>query len=171
MFLLENRRFTRPAITDLPREGFSKRSVLTTTSEPSMKQDIIARLEQRLGQVHTRRRLGIEKDSEQRAFGGGVNFFHIENWYSIHSIIRNSLKLTGLYWRGCKNAERIQVRHNLVQRTDVPTLFNGFTILHISDMHADISQGAVRRLVELLDVVTYDLCVLTGDYRGKLSKQ
>ena len=132
-----------------------------------MKQDIFAKLEQRLGRVHTRQRLGIEKDYEQRAFGGGINFFHIENWYSIHSIIRNSLKLTGVYWRGCRNAERIQVRHNLIQRTDVPTLFNGFTILHISDMHADISQGAVRRLVELLDVVTYDLCVLTGDYRGK----
>src|SRR5260370_25533916 len=135
-------------------------------SEPSMKQDIFAKLEQRLGRVHTRQRLGIEKDYEQRAFGGGINFFHIENWYSIHSIIRNSLKLTRVYWRGCRNAERIQVRPNLLQRTDVPTLFNGFTILHISDMHADISQGAVRRLVELLDVVTYDLCLLTGDYRA-----
>jgi predicted MPP superfamily phosphohydrolase len=34
-------------------------------------------------------------------------------------------------------------------------------------MHADISQGAMRGLVELLDLVSYDLCVLTGDYRGK----
>jgi hypothetical protein len=27
--------------------------------------------------------------------------------------------------------------------------------------------GAMRRLVELLPTVSYDLCVLTGDYRGK----
>jgi predicted MPP superfamily phosphohydrolase len=132
-----------------------------------MQQDIFAKLEQRLGRVHARQRLGIEKDYEQRVFGHGINFFHIENWYSIHSVIRNSLKLVGLYWRGCKNAERIQIRHNLIQGADLPPFFNGFTILHISDMHADISQGAMRGLAELLDGMSYDLCVLTGDYRGK----
>ena len=61
-----------------------------------MEQDIIAKLEQRLGRVHTRQRLGIEKDYEQRAFGGGINFFHIENWYSIRSPVGNELKLIGL---------------------------------------------------------------------------
>jgi predicted MPP superfamily phosphohydrolase len=132
-----------------------------------MKQDILAKLEQRLGRVYTSQRLGIEKDHERRVFGGGINFFHIENWYSIHSVIRNSLKLVGLYQYGCSNAERIQVRHNHVQRTDLPSAFDGFTILHISDMHADMSQGAMGRLAELLDELTYDLCVLTGDYRGK----
>jgi len=132
-----------------------------------MQQDILAKLEQRLGRVHARQRLGIEEDYEQRIFGHGINFFHIENWYSIHSVIRNSLKLAGLYWRGCKNAERIQIRHNLILWTGLPIPFNEFTILHISDMHADISQGAMRGLVELLDLLSYDLCVLTGDYRGK----
>ena len=132
-----------------------------------MQQDICTKLEQRLGRVHARQRLGIEKDYEQRVFGHGINFFHIENWYSIHSVIRNSLKVAGLYWRGRKNTERIQIRHNLIQRADIPILFDGFTILHISDMHADVSQGAMRRLIELLHDVSYDLCVLTGDYRGK----
>ena len=132
-----------------------------------MQQDVFAKLEQRLGRVHARQRLGIEKDYEHRVFGHGINFFHIENWYSIHSVIRNSLKLAGLYWRGCKNAERVEVRHNVVRRPDLPLLFNGFTVLHISDMHVDISQGAIRGLVDLLDGMSYDLCVLTGDYRGK----
>jgi uncharacterized protein len=132
-----------------------------------MQQDISAKLEQRLGRVHARQRLGIEQEHEQRVFGDGLNFFHIENWYSIHSVIRNSLKLTGLYRRGCRNAERIQVRHNLIERTDIPALFNGFTILHISDLHVDMNEGAMRHLMELLDDVSYDLCVLTGDYRGK----
>jgi predicted MPP superfamily phosphohydrolase len=132
-----------------------------------MKQNILAKLEQRLGRVYTSQRLGIEKDYERRVFGGGINFFHIENWYSIHSIIRNSLKLTGLYQRGCSNAERIEVRHHQVQQRQLPASFDGFTILHISDMHADMSQGAMCRLAELVDELAYDLCVLTGDYRGK----
>jgi hypothetical protein len=49
----------------------------------------------------------------------------------------------------------------------VPDSFDGFTILHLSDLHADMNGGAMRRLIELLPTVSYDLCVLTGDYRGK----
>ena len=29
-------------------------------------------------------------------FGQGLKFFHIENWYSIYSVIRTLFKLTGL---------------------------------------------------------------------------
>jgi hypothetical protein len=95
-------------------------------SEPSTQEDIFLKLERRLGRVHAQQRLGIEKDHEN-IFGLGINFFHPENWYSVHSAIRNMLKLTGLYWRGCKNTERIQVRHNEIKLQELPTLFDGFT--------------------------------------------
>ena len=134
---------------------------------PGLTQGLVETLEQRLGRLHARQRLGIEKDYEAHIFGHGINFFHIENWYSIHSVIRNTLKLTGLYWRGRRNAENIQVRHHDVRRPELPTAFDGFTILHLSDMHVDISQGAMQRLIELLPGVRYDICVLTGDFRGK----
>jgi hypothetical protein len=43
--------------------------------------DAIAnQLEQRLGRLHAKQRLGIEKDHEAQIFGQGINFFHIENW-------------------------------------------------------------------------------------------
>ena len=45
----------------------------------------MAFLERRLGRLHARQRLGIEAEHEAQAFGQGLNFFHIENWYSIHS--------------------------------------------------------------------------------------
>ena len=78
--------------------------------------DAIAnKLEQRLGRLHAKQRLGIEKDHEAQIFGQGINFFHIENWYSIHSLIRNALKLGGIFWRGQRNAERVQVRHNYIR--------------------------------------------------------
>ena len=47
---------------------------------------------------------GIETDHEAQIFRPGINFFHIENWYSVHSVIRTMLKLMGLYWRGRRNA-------------------------------------------------------------------
>ncbi len=105
-------------------------------------------------------------DHEAQIFGQGINFFHIENWCSVHSVIRTTLKLTGLYWRGRKNAEQIQVRHNHINFKTLPSRFDGFTLLHISDLHVDMNEGAMRRLTELLPDLTYDVCVLTGDYRG-----
>jgi hypothetical protein len=132
----------------------------------STQEEILAKLERRLGRVYARQRLGIERDHES-IFGHGINFFHPENWYSIHSLIRAALKLAGLYWRGCKNTERIQVRHNDIKLPGLPSLFDGYTILHISDMHADMNPGPMQRLIESLSEVNYDICVLTGDFRGE----
>lgn len=50
---------------------------------------------------------------------------------------------------------------------NLPPAFDNFTILHISDLHADISVGAMQHLVSLVGGLHYDICVLTGDYRGK----
>ena len=136
-------------------------------SEPLTERDIVARLEERLSRVHARQRLGIEGDHEAQIFGQGINFFHPENSLSIQTAIRTILKLTGLYWRGQKNTERIEIRRNYVVRQDLPPNFAGFTILHLSDLHADMNPGAMQRLIELLPEVQYDICVLTGDYRGQ----
>ena len=124
-----------------------------------MSNDILDSLERRLGRFHARQRIGIEDDHEARVSG--------ENWYDSPTMIGNALKLTGLYWRAKKNAESIQVRHNDITLPRLPSLFDGFTILQISDLHVDMNEGAMKRLIELLPSLTYDLCVLTGDYRGK----
>jgi predicted MPP superfamily phosphohydrolase len=131
-----------------------------------MQQDIVQELEQRLGEVHARQRLGIEQDHEN-IFGHGINFFHPENWYSAHSVLRVVLKLTGFYSRGHKNTERIQVRHNIIELPGLSAQFDGFTMLHITDMHADMNPGPLQRLIEILPGLRYDICVMTGDFRGQ----
>jgi uncharacterized protein len=45
-------------------------------------QDILSKLEERLGSLHARQRLGIETDHEAQVFGQGLTFFHLENLYS-----------------------------------------------------------------------------------------
>jgi predicted MPP superfamily phosphohydrolase len=132
-----------------------------------MNEDIVEHLERRLGRLHARQRIGIEDDHEARVFGQGLNYFHPENWYYSPAIIRNALKLTGLYWRARKNTERIQIRHYDIVSPELPSAFDGFTILQISDLHVDMNERAMQRLIELLPGLAYDVCVLTGDYRGK----
>jgi predicted MPP superfamily phosphohydrolase len=132
-----------------------------------MDNDILRKLEERLGPLHARQRFGIERDREGQVFGQGLTFFHLENWYPAPWIIRNVFKATGLYWRARRNAERILVKHNEVRSKELPPLFDGFTILHISDLHVDMNEIAMKNVIELVGGMHYDLCVLTGDYRGE----
>jgi len=96
-----------------------------------------------------------------------IDALHSENWYSIHSLARGALKLSGLYARGHRNTESIRVKQNEFTFNRLPPSFGGFTLLHMSDLHADMNEGAMRRLTELVGRLRYDICVLTGDYRGK----
>src|SRR5438445_13555249 len=97
-----------------------------------MSNELLRKLEERLGPLHARQRLEIERDHEAQVFGQDLKFFHLENWYSAPAIIRTILKLTGLYWRARRNAENIVVRQNDLIFAELQPAFNGFTILHIS---------------------------------------
>ncbi len=123
-------------------------------------------LESRLGRIHARQRLGIEKDHEAQAFGQGLTLFHVENLPVSHAIIGMILRLSGTYWRGRANAARVRLRTNQVISERLPAQFDGFTILHLSDLHSDMSAGAMAEVARLVDGLHYDLCVMTGDYRG-----
>jgi uncharacterized protein len=127
--------------------------------------DGLEQIEQRFGQLHWRQRVGIEDDHEARARDGRL--LRPRRWYLSPALVRRTLKLTGLYWWARKNAERIEIRRHPVSAPSLPAAFDGFTILQISDLHVDINPAAMSRLVELLPRLSYDLCVLTGDYRGK----
>ena len=124
-------------------------------------------LEKRLGRRHARARLGIEQDHEAQIFGQGINFFHIENLTLSHAVIRAVLMASGLYWRGRDNAAKVEMRENRIVSPRLPTAFDGFTILQLSDLHVEISEAAMERVIHLVKDASYDLCVLTGDYRAK----
>jgi len=129
--------------------------------------DIEEKLEKRLGRLHARQRLGIEMDHEAQIFGQGLNFFHIENLLFSHTLIEAVLRLAGLYQRGRRNAVKLRLRQNEIVSQRVPRAFDGFRILHLSDLHTDMNEQAMACIVDLLPSLEYDLCVLTGDYRGK----
>jgi hypothetical protein len=130
-------------------------------------QDVYELLEKRLGRRHARLRFGVENEHEAQVFDQGIDYFHIGNLRLSPLMIRTCLKLTGLYGRGCKNAAQIEVRHNHIRLPKIPKAFDGFVILHLSDLHVDMNQGAMEHLRGILQEIKYDLCVFTGDYRGK----
>jgi predicted MPP superfamily phosphohydrolase len=135
---------------------------------PPIDGEIYRRLSERVGRCHLDLRLGIEHDRESWVFGQGQGFFHIENWYSIHGLIRHALRLLLLHGRGQSNARRIEIRQNELGFDHLPEGFDGFKLLHISDLHLDIARGIPEAHIDALQRVgTYDICVMTGDYRNR----
>jgi uncharacterized protein len=129
--------------------------------------EIERRLEVRLGRAHARQRLGVERDHEAQSFGQGLTFFHIENLPFSHALIEGTLRLSGMFWIGRRNASRVQVLINEIISDAIPPAFDDFTILHLSDLHTDLNPHAMISAARLIRELDYDLCVLTGDYRGQ----
>ncbi|MCG6896049.1 MAG: metallophosphoesterase [Thiocapsa sp.] len=128
----------------------------------------LADLTARIGRIHLRQRLGLEGDHEVFVLRRpGAHFFYPENWYSVHGVIRACLRLSGLYNRAQRNARSIRVRHHPVVIPDLPSAFNGYRILHLSDLHVDMERRNTHAISEQVRELKYDLCVLTGDYRAR----
>ena len=113
----------------------------------------------------------MEREHEAQAFGQGLSFLHIENMPVMQAIIEVALRVTGTLRLGLANAAKVELRRNVVRLARLPAAFDGFTILHLSDLHADLSGPAMRRAAELARDLDYDLCVLTGDFRGARSRR
>jgi len=109
----------------------------------------------------------IEQEKESRVFGQGLGFFHIENWYSIHALIRMTLRATMLHGRGRRNALKLQLTENRIALPHLPDAFDGFRVLHLSDLHLDVNEHMAGVLIERIAGLEYDICVITGDFRAK----
>ncbi len=129
--------------------------------------DLHAALRGRVGPLHLRQRLGIQREHAVQIFGRGRNAFHIENWYSVHALMRLAMRSVGLYGRGRRNAAAIRVNRNRVVIPHLPAAFEGFVLLHLSDLHLDMSSAITHALFERVREVDYDLCVITGDFRAR----
>jgi predicted MPP superfamily phosphohydrolase len=126
-----------------------------------------AALAGRLGPVNARRRLLTEREYD--AFDGSESIFQIVRRTSSEYLIRAALLATGLYQRGMRNAARVELKRNRLTSPRLPKSFDGFTILHLSDLHVDMNRTAMLQVEALVRSLEYDVCVFTGDFRGKIS--
>jgi len=78
------------------------------------------------------------------------------------------LRAVGQHERGYRNACDLVVRDIDHRLARLPPAFDGFTILHLSDLHLDGMPELVDLILAALGDRRADLCVLTGDYRTEL---
>lgn len=133
----------------------------------SLKPEDYANLEQRIGRLYLNQRQGMEEEHVEKVRRRANGFFHVDEGWSLHSFLRGGLRMFGLHRRGKNNAANLQIRHNEICSPQIPKTFDGFTLLHLSDLHLDISSRLTAVLTERLQDIDYDLCVITGDFRAK----
>ena len=75
------------------------------------------------------------------------------------------LKAALLYNRGEQNARDIVIREHELFFENLPAAFDGYRILHISDLHIDSLPGVENDICDRLETLSFDTAVFTGDYR------
>lgn len=80
--------------------------------------------------------------------------------------VRNFFRLCGLQRSGYRQYLDIQVKDHDVPLARLPPALDGFTILHLSDLHLDLDKKFVATLTKRLENAIYDLVVITGDFRN-----
>ena len=119
-------------------------------------------------QVWAANRFWMEIDNMKTKRYGNKGRHH---WYELLFMMKSfkwMLRFLGLYEWGVRNAKNITLKEIPLYFPNLPKAFEGFTILHLSDLHLDGMKGLENRILRSLRNRTVDLCVLTGDYRTKL---
>ena len=126
-----------------------------------------SKLEERLGRDALAKRLMVQTKYASKAFSRRTTWFHPENAYGIHSMLWFFLKVTGLYERGRLGFRDVQMTHHPIVLDDLPHSFEGFRILHLTDLHLDGDPELTEVVISKLESLrgSYDICAITGDYR------
>lgn len=94
---------------------------------------------------------------------------HWNLFLSLLRIFSFFLKITGYYKKGYGNAKSIAVNELTLKFPNLPAAFNGFRILHLSDLHIDSIPGFAALIIQKVNHLKFDTCLLTGDYRRDIN--
>jgi len=111
------------------------------------------------------KRQRIETRSLDLWYRRGRTRLHFENVHAVRTALKAFLETTRLLARGQSNSLDVRIVHHSLRFPDLPAAFDGWRLLHLSDLHLDGVPGLKDRLVKLLSSLQVDLCLMTGDYR------
>ena len=139
---------------------------MTVTHSENLCNSVITdRICARIGRAHAEKRL-LKEIRYENAYTGDTAATRWKRRDTRAAMVRAFLFITRTAERARRNAASVQLDRTVVRLSRLPPAFNGFRILHISDTHGDISPDAMNSLRKMLPQLDYDICVLTGDYRG-----
>jgi predicted MPP superfamily phosphohydrolase len=84
-------------------------------------------------------------------------------------LVRFCFRLAGIHQRGYRQFLHPQVVARDVRIPGLAPELAGVTILHLSDLHCDLDPGLIPALARQVAALSYDLAVITGDFRNLTS--
>jgi predicted MPP superfamily phosphohydrolase len=75
---------------------------------------------------------------------------------------------TGIFQRGTARALNLELTERLFTFHDLPSAFDGYRILHLTDLHLDNIDETAAATARTVAGVEADLCVITGDIRDNI---
>lgn len=115
--------------------------------------------------LHRRRKLEalrlqqLSRFARERGYDSTLDYFL--------PAINLTLKWGGVFNRGKANALSIVLKEYELSYEHLPPAFDGYTLLHLTDLHLDSLPGLEKVICEKIEALAPDLCVMTGDYRWK----
>lgn len=127
-------------------------------------------IRRRLGEERTARRLHLEERLRRRKVAQGLGPFALERFFSVNAMVAAGLFTCGLSARGRRNTLDLRVEEHPVVITGLPKAFEGFRLLQLTDLHCDLDDRIMERIVEVMACVPHNAVVLTGDYHTKVHR-
>jgi predicted MPP superfamily phosphohydrolase len=121
-------------------------------------------LQERMGTVALARRMATQANDHANHFFGHKKL-HRRSLYGLYLLACRILRLPPVFIPGQRNALDVKVTQTEFVFKNLPAAFDGFRILHISDLHMDGIPRLLDVLIRMIEPLEYDLCVLTGDFR------
>jgi predicted MPP superfamily phosphohydrolase len=115
----------------------------------------------RLGPKLARQRLALEAQLWKRKQ-------HSQGARLIRATVKTGLAVLGLSRRAYRNFLDVRLVENVVRIPSLPPAFEGFRLLQITDLHSDLDPQLIDCVIGLLQNVSFDQCVLTGDYHNEI---
>ena len=118
----------------------------------------------RLGPSLLRQRLQRQSNLRARLVHQGEGPLVVERVVPVDRMIDTLFRFTGLAARGRANCLDIRTVVREQPLANLPAAFDGFRLLHLSDLHLDCVEGFTDRLLDLIAGTPHDLAVITGDF-------
>lgn len=110
----------------------------------------------------------MEIDNHKRLRRGGKRKRHWGLLTKLFKLFGFCLKRIAFFELGKRNAYDVQFKKVECTFNDLPRSFDGYQILHLTDLHFDSLPNIEEILAALIGEVEVDLCVFTGDYRNEV---
>lgn len=110
------------------------------------------------------RREAMEAKPSGRAWRGRVRGHLYRTARDVHDLCRE----TRLFQWGAARALDFETTRLTVSHPDLPARFDGYRILHLTDLHLDNLTDTAAALADCIADIDHDLCVITGDIRDNI---